>query len=119
LCHLAAESQHGLCLHWGMDGRLFNNVVAWKFEVEMHLPDGRVFPRISYVKLPDRRAAAKALCNEYPMATFAIDQGQPLTKAALDNDLAGDSFLHGEVVRCLYSYSYQTPPVLPNGARRA
>ena len=102
-----------------MDGRHFNNVVAWKFEVEMHLPDGRVFPRISYVKLPDRRAAAKALCNEYPMATFAIDQGQPLTKEALDNDLAGDSFLHGEVVRCVYSYSYQTSPGLPSGARRA
>lgn len=79
------------------------DVVAWKFEVEMHLPDGRVFPRISYVRLPDRRAAATALCNEYPMARFAIDRAKPLTREALDNDLAGDCFLHGELVRCVYS----------------
>ena len=86
-----------------MDGRLLNKVVAWKFEVEVHLPDGRVFPRISYVKLPDRRAAAKALSNEYPMATFAIDRGQPLTKEALKDDLSGDNFLPGEIVRCIYA----------------
>ena len=79
------------------------DVVAWKFEVEIHLPDGRVFPRISYVKLSDRRAAAKALCNEYPMARFAVDRGQPLTREALDEHLAGDCFLVGEVVRCIYS----------------
>ena len=86
-----------------MDGRLLDKVVAWKFELEIDLPDGRVFPRISYVKLPDRHAAAKALRHEYPMARFAIEQGQPLTKEALDNDMAGDSFLYGEVVRCVFA----------------
>ena len=90
-----------------MDGRFLNAVVAWRFEVEIHLPDGRMFPRISYVKLPDRRAAAKALSNEYPMATFEIDRGQPLTKEALNDDLSGDNFLPGEIVRCVYA-SYQT-----------
>jgi len=96
-----AERRHGLCLHRNMDGGFLNEVVAWRFEVEIHLPDGRMFPRISYVKLADRRAAARALSNEYPMAT--VVQGQPLTKEALNDDLSGDNFLPGEIVRCVYA----------------
>jgi hypothetical protein len=69
-----------------MDGRFLNEVVAWKSEGETHLPNGRVFPRISYVKLPDERAAAEALSHEYSMATFAIDRGQPLTKEVLNDE---------------------------------
>jgi hypothetical protein len=46
-----------------MDGRFLNEVVAW-----------------------DKRAAAEALSHEYPMATFAIDRGQPLTKEVLNDE---------------------------------
>lgn len=87
-----------------MAGKAFvTDVVAWKFSVEILLPDGRVFPRISYVKLADKHAAAKALHDEYPMAKFTIERAKPLTREALENDLAGDSFLHGEFVRCVYA----------------
>lgn len=76
--------------------------MAWKFVAEIKQDDGRMLPRICYVKKADRDEAARALWEQHPAASFRIDTGEPLTQDQLDEALGiGNGFLIDEVVRCV------------------